>query len=392
MSVDFGALPPEIISAWMYTGAGSGPLISAASAWSSLAIELEAAEASAQSVLAELCGEQWTGPASAAMATAVAPYLAWLHTTAAAAQHAGTQAMASAAAFESARAATVPPPVIAANRAQLAALVATNFLGQNTPAILATEAHYMAMWVQDALAMFGYSGASASAAALSPMTPAPQPTNPVGAAVASAGSAEGLQQGLTQVMTTLHGALASIASPLTASSSSATTLVDAFDLFLGTPLFANIINGGVNTSAWFVCTAIPTALSLGHTLALAGPATLASEVAGAEGIAGGFAPAVLAGAAQPAGGVPLRAAPVLGGLGQASTIGGLSVPASWSTAGAAASTGALTGTGWTAAADEGGASMHPVPAGMGSVGSSGRSTGLPRYGVKPTVMPKQVFV
>ncbi|BBX22058.1 PPE family protein [Mycolicibacter terrae] len=391
MAFDFGALPPEIISAWMYSGAGSGPLISAASAWSSLAMELEAAEASAQAVVSELCGEQWTGPGSAAMATAVAPYLAWLHSTSAAAQQAGSQAMASAAAFESARAGTVPPPVIAANRAQLAALVATNFLGQNTPAILATEAHYMAMWVQDALAMFGYSGSSASAAVLSPMTPAPQTTNPVGSAVASAGSADGLQQGLTQTLTTLQGALQSLTSPLTASSSSATTLIDAVDLFLGTPLFANAINGGVNTSAWFVCTAIPTALSLGHTLALAGPATLASDVVGAEGIAGGFAPAVLAGAAQPAGAVPFRAAPVLGGLGQASMIGGLSVPATWSTTGAAASTGALTGSGWTAAAEEG-ASMHAVPAGMGSMASSGRTTGLPRYGVKPTVMPKQVFV
>ena len=36
-------------------------------------------------------------------------------------------------------AATVPPPVIAANRALLAMLIATNFLGQNTPAIAATE-------------------------------------------------------------------------------------------------------------------------------------------------------------------------------------------------------------------------------------------------------------
>ena len=51
---------------------------------------------------------------------------------------------------------TVPPPVIAANRAQLMALIATNFFGQNTPAIAATEAHYSEMWVQDATAMYGY--------------------------------------------------------------------------------------------------------------------------------------------------------------------------------------------------------------------------------------------
>jgi len=42
----------------------------------------------------------------------------------------------------------VPPPVIAENRAQLATLVATNFMGFNTPAIMANEAHYAQMWSQ----------------------------------------------------------------------------------------------------------------------------------------------------------------------------------------------------------------------------------------------------
>jgi PPE-repeat protein len=58
---------------------------------------------------------------------------------------------------------TVPPAVIAANRTQLASLVATNVLGQNTPAIAVTEAQYGEMWAQDAAAMCGCAGASASA-------------------------------------------------------------------------------------------------------------------------------------------------------------------------------------------------------------------------------------
>ena len=45
---------------------------------------------------------------------------------------------------------TVPPPVIAANRVLLLNLIATNFFGQNTPAIAVTEAQYMEMWAQDA--------------------------------------------------------------------------------------------------------------------------------------------------------------------------------------------------------------------------------------------------
>lgn len=61
-----------------------------------------------------------------------------------------------AAAFEAAFAETVPPPVIAANRALLAQLIATNFLGRNTPAITAIESQYAEMWAQDAAAMSGY--------------------------------------------------------------------------------------------------------------------------------------------------------------------------------------------------------------------------------------------
>ncbi|MBV9353536.1 MAG: PPE family protein, partial [Mycobacterium sp.] len=142
MAFDFGALPPEVNSLRMYTGPGSGPMMAAAAAWNNLAAELSTTASASQSVISTLTGEEWLGPSSAAMAAATAPYVGWMHTAAAAAQHAASQAMASAAAYEAAFTMTVPPPVIAANRAQLAALVATNFLGQNTPAIAATEAQY----------------------------------------------------------------------------------------------------------------------------------------------------------------------------------------------------------------------------------------------------------
>jgi PPE-repeat protein len=41
--MDFSALPPEVNSAQMYSGAGSGPMLSAAAAWSALAEELTSA-------------------------------------------------------------------------------------------------------------------------------------------------------------------------------------------------------------------------------------------------------------------------------------------------------------------------------------------------------------
>jgi len=58
----------------------------------------------------------------------------------------------------------------------------------------------------------------------------------------------------------------------------------------------------------------------------------------------------------------------------------------------------LAGSGWTAAVDEGavgasGGGMNGVMPGMASAGGKG-GMGMagPRYGVKPKVMPKQVFV
>ncbi len=178
--MDFGLVPPEINSGRMYTGPGAGPMLAAAAAWDALAAELELSATGYASVVSELTGMEWSGPASAAMAGAAAPYVEWLQTSSAQAERTAMQAKAAAAAFEVAFAATVPPPVIAANRALLAALVATNFFGQNTPAILAAEAHYAEMWAQDSAAMYAYAGASSSASVLTPFREAPPTTNPAG--------------------------------------------------------------------------------------------------------------------------------------------------------------------------------------------------------------------
>jgi PPE-repeat protein len=171
--MSFMMFPPEINSSLMYSGAGSGPLMAAASAWSELAADLESTAASYQAVLAQLTGSAWLGPSSARMAAATAPYVDWLSATAGQAAQTSAQAQFAAAAYESAFASTVPPAVIAANRALLMALIATNFLGQNTPAIMATEAHYMEMWFQDGLTMDTYAAASQQAVVLPQQTPAP---------------------------------------------------------------------------------------------------------------------------------------------------------------------------------------------------------------------------
>ena len=184
--VDFGALPPEINSTRMYTGPGSGPIMAAAAAWEGLAAELGTTSTGYTSVITELAGSPWLGPASQSMAAAATPYISWLSSAAALAEEAGNQARAAAAAYETAFAMTVPPPVVVANRALLSALVATNFFGQNTPAIAATEAQYAEMWAQDAVAMYGYAGSSAAATQLIPFSEPAKTTDQGGLAAQSA--------------------------------------------------------------------------------------------------------------------------------------------------------------------------------------------------------------
>jgi hypothetical protein len=109
----------------------------------------------------------------------------------------------------------------------------------------------------------------------------------------------------------------------------------------------------------------------------------------ADGAGRGLPAAALAGSAAPAG------APVLAGVGQASALGGMSAPPSWA-AGTATATNptAATVAGWTGPAPHT-STVSTMPAGVPSVASSGRAGhgfGTPRYGVKPTVLPKPAAV
>ena len=128
--LNFGALPPEINSAKIYAGPGSGSLLAAAAGWNAIAAEMRSAATNYDAVITSLVSEGWLGPSSAKMATAIAPYLGWLSTTAVQAEQAGAQANAAAAAYEAAFAATVPPPVVTANRTLQANLVASNIFAK----------------------------------------------------------------------------------------------------------------------------------------------------------------------------------------------------------------------------------------------------------------------
>ena len=189
MTLDFGALPPEVNSALMYAGPGSTSLTAAASAWNALAAELNAAALGYGNVVTQLSSEEWMGPASASMASAVKPYVTWMTTTSLAAEQAATQALAAAGAFETAFASVVPPPLIAANRAELAAATQANIFGQYNNLIAQLEAQYGEMWAQDSSAMYSYASQSATAAQVTHFTTAPAVANPAAALTQAATAA-----------------------------------------------------------------------------------------------------------------------------------------------------------------------------------------------------------
>ena len=205
-------LPPEVNSGRMYAGPGSGPMLAAAAAWDGLAAELQSTAASYGSAISELTDGPWLGSSSASMAAATAPYLDWLTTAAGQAEQSGMQAKAAAAAYEAAFAMTVPPAVIAANRTLLMALIATNVVGQNTPAIAATETDYAEMWAQDAGAMYGYAGSSAAASTLTPFTSPPPTTNPAGGTQQAAATAQAIVANGPRVINAVPQALQGLAS------------------------------------------------------------------------------------------------------------------------------------------------------------------------------------
>jgi PPE-repeat protein len=325
--MDFGALPPEINSGLMYAGAGSGSLVAAAASWEGLASQLGSAAASYRAVVSDLTSGAWVGPSSLSMAAAAAPYVGWMTTTAAAAEQTASQLASAVAAYEAAFVATVPPPVIAANRSLLAALVATNIVGQNTPAIAATEAQYAEMWAQDAGAMYGYAGASAAATTVTPFNPPPPTTNPAGTVTQATAAATGTTQStLAQLLSQVPSTLQSLASGGSFNGAA------AISTLLSTPAnqFIEPLVGALGGDAVFLFGPMIVGGSvlglLSPLLSLVGEAPVAA-VSAVSGVPGG-ALGTLAGSY----GSGLGGAGVSAGLGRAAAVGGLSVPQSWGTA------------------------------------------------------------
>lgn len=366
--MDFAVLPPEVNSARMYAGPGSGPMLAAAMAWDELAAALQSTANSYQAEITALTSGPWVGPSSASMVAAITPYLEWMRTTGAQAEETANQARVAAFAYETAFAETVPPPVVTANRTQLAALVATNVLGQNTPAIAATEAEYGEMWARDTAAMFGYAGTTASATRLTPFAQ-PDPTSNSGAgqsdAVAQAtGTAAGsTRNAVQQSFSAVPNLLSNVsAAPLAAvDPASATDLLglgsDLLTFFVDAP--ASVAGLTIDTPGTLI--ALP--FDVAGTLTGFHTDDIVSGWAGVQSWPGTGAvpPTPFPVITNPAGGFGTLAS---AGLGQANTVGGLSVPPGWTAAAPAIRPAALVLPTTTAgAAAEAAAAAAPTGAG-----------------------------
>jgi PPE-repeat protein len=397
MVFDFAARPPEVNSTLIYSGAGAGPMMAAASTFSSLSSELSTNATAYESVISQL-SSQWTGPSSTSMAAAAQQSIEWLQTTSAQLQEAAAKATASAAAYEAAFSASIPPPAVFANRAQLAILVATNILGQNTPAIAANEALYAEYWAQDATAMSTYAASAATTAQVTPLTEPTQNTSPGGsgaqaAAVSNAVNSNATNSGLNGLLSNLQNSASSAATPAASPAQSGlTSLYNSIQNFWGIGAVGDTVNTADVTLSWCIMMLASAMGTLTHFTAGA-PFGVTIGDATPLGAGLGFG-TTLAGASAPAGGFGGGA--MLAGMGESSAVGGLSVPAGWSAATPAAVTDAtLAGSGWTTPVEEG-AGMGGAPGIMPGMASAGGKGGYglagPRYGVKPKVMPKQVFV
>ena len=408
--LDFGLLPPEVNSGRMYSGPGPGPLLAAAEAWDSLAAELGFAANGYGATLAEVTSNSWVGPTSAAMTSAVTPYIDWMSTTAAQAEETANHARAAVAAYEAAFAMTVPPPAIAANRALLAALVATNFLGQNTPAIMMTEALYAEMWAQDAAAMYGYAGASVAAATVTPFVQPPQTTNPDGTSSQADAVAKAAAEPAGQAATVAQNAVSSAPTTTTqtAASTGLSTAAPNPNTFIGwlQTLFTNTVDnlgqggwglglssGNLNSmrqilQAYFAVGLGNFGYGLGQQLITPAQATALEQGLGLMPRAAPPLPLPPFGGTAGVSGAPFTTSSVSAQLGEASTLGRLSVPASWQGSTPAAMEEAQLVSAARPVAPQANGMLNGIPM-AGNAGLRGRASGYTvKYGFRYAVMPR----
>ena len=254
--------------------------------------------------------------------------------------------------------------------------------------------------------MFGYAGSAAAASAVTPFSAAPLTANPTGlfAQVASVANAGGTAAG-SQLLTTVPQALQLLATPLASAASKASSSPSSLLSFLGlgTPPTALMGPGSVFATGGMLnnlgisspVNALTTLSSLGansmNGTQLASWVNMAPKpaAAAAAGAANAAQAATGAGLAGPGG---LGGGPsVAASLGNATSLGRLSVPPAWTGAAPTVTAPAATPLPAVGAAESGGpgSMLGGVPLAGGAGGRASNSgIGDPRYGFRLSVMSR----
>ena len=211
-------------------------------------------------------------------------------------------------------------------------LIATNVLGQNTAAIAATEVHYAEMWAQDATAMYGYAGSAAVASTLTPFAEPPPTTNPAGGTQQAAEATQSIVSNGPRVINAIPQALQGLAT-----SAAATPAGPVSDLLsaIAPALTALAIPVGA-TSIGSSATSISAGLTGVWTNFRGFSINADRDFYAGKGPFTGYGPGAanlpnwfLNGQGSVAAPSDASTASVSAGLGQANTVGRLSVPANW---------------------------------------------------------------
>jgi len=211
---------------------------------------------------------------------------------------------------------------------------------------MAAEAEYTEMWAQDAVAMYGYAGASTSAARLKTFTLPPQTTNPAGQSAQAAAAtqaavtpAENLHAMLTQLTSTVPGALHSLAATGSSGNSAATSASGQLTAILAqiNGITGNLVGPATPYQYLFPDAGVPYLLGLQSVLLPQNGQGVATILSG--GAAKALVPSSLLPSASSATGAlsaglsgATSAPTVSAGMGHAGLVGGLSVPRGWTTA------------------------------------------------------------
>lgn len=162
MPAQYWGLTPETNAIRLTTGPGAAAMTSVVAGYQAAGVTHIQQGAQMMATAATTATGSWWGKGGTSMMAAAVPKSEWQIEAGAHAEKASGLIGAAAGAHSAAVAATIPYPVVVANRIREATLQATNIIGQNTPAIAEADVEYGEYWAQNATAMTGYSSAAAS--------------------------------------------------------------------------------------------------------------------------------------------------------------------------------------------------------------------------------------